>query len=178
MKSLVTLFGLVTLLATADSAASRTIHLLDGKLSLEVSRDLLEKSKQSKSDARYVKVTSLESPDRRLSVLVTYGKHIMKASDLQPFLDYKVSSYSKLKARHPRFRWLEHALVERDGREWAEVRFVHDISSPIGTDVYTRCISSVVDGHLLEIWVLTRAPRDPAQKAAVDKIIDSVQIAR
>jgi hypothetical protein len=174
MKLLAALLATVTLLPTAQASSLKTIRLLDGKVWFAVPSDLAQITRQIGPEAHCVDLIAMVSPDHHLSVLATYGNHAMRRHELQNFLDQKVTSYSKLVERHPHFHWINHGLVERQGREWAQVSFAHDGSSPAGAEIYTRSVSTVLEGHLLELWALSRM----GEKTVVDQIIDSVQVPR
>jgi hypothetical protein len=120
---------------------------LDGRLLLEVPSDFSEGNPR-KANPNYVELTSLQPADKRFSVLVTYGKHIVKTPNFERFLDDKIKSYARLKKKYHHFDWLKHAMIKRDGRDWAEVSFAHDLSRPYGPEAYTRCISTLLDGRL------------------------------
>jgi hypothetical protein len=176
MKLCLSVLGLFVGLAAADAAISKKIVLLDGKVVLHVPPDFVQATNQTKPKGSYTVLTLLESGDRGLSVKVTYGHHTAKMSELGKFLDQKFSEYSILKEKLPRFRWLDHRLVERDGRQWVDMRFAHGLQNTKEREVYTHCVSTILNEHLLEIWVVTHRAPDSAEKALVDEIIQSVRV--
>ena len=175
VKLLAAPFALALAVTLVQPSSAKTVSLLDGRLSLDVPNDF-SAANPPKPNANYSTVMSLKSQDQRLLLSVTYGVHKQNSTDLKAFLQQKLTRYSRLAKKHIHFHWLSHGLVTRDGRDWVEVSFTHDVSTPVGTDVYTRSISTFCEGRLLEIWVLTRAAQDTAQRATVDKIIESVKL--
>jgi len=176
MKLLAALLATVTFLPTAHAASLKTIRLLDGKVTFAVPSDLGQVNRQPRQYARSVDLIALESSDHRLSVLATYGRLPMLRRALPGLLDGKVNAYTNSSARYPHFRWIDHVLVERQGREWAQVCFTHDLPPASGGEAYSRSVSTVLEGHLLEVWALSRAAHESSQRAAVDRIIDSLQV--
>jgi hypothetical protein len=169
---------LITLLyRLADAIPTKTVPILDGEVTLEVPRNLSEKAMPSRPEVPYVYLITLQASDRELSVWATCSKHIMMRADLQSSLDEKLQWYSNA-TRLLQFRLLDHGLIQRQGREWAQIRFTHGTVSPANGEIYTRCLSGVIDGHLLEIWALAHVAKDPERRAAVDRVIDSVKITR
>src|SRR5262249_52927197 len=144
------------------------------KVWFAVPGNLTPVTRQLGPEARSVDLVALVSPDHELSVLATYGNHAMRRHELQRFLDARVNSYGRLQEKHPHFHWINHELVERQGHEWAQLSFTRDISSPASGETYARSVSTVFEGHLFELWALSRT----GQKADVDQIIDSLQIPR
>jgi hypothetical protein len=171
VKSWGSLFGFVFAVTLAQPSEARTVTLLDGRLSFTVPNDF-STGNPGELSPKYSVLTLLNSPDQRLLVWVTYSKHVQKLADAKVFLRYKIAEHSRGENKYRYFQWLTHRIVKRDGRDWAEVSFTHDVSTPVGTDAYTRCISTFSDGRLLEIWALTRAAKDPEQRSTVDRIIE------
>jgi hypothetical protein len=165
----------VLLWVTQHTAAAKQIRLLEGRLLLDSPAELSPSSSSPTHSDRYSILADLASRDHSFSVRVTYGKHTLESSHLADFLHEKVTSYDKLETKEPHFRWIEHRIIQRDGRQWAVISFSHDNTS--GAHMYTRCLSCFVEGRLLEIWVLTRRAADATQKAHVDRLIDSVRLA-
>jgi hypothetical protein len=164
----------VLLWVTQHTAAAKQIRLLDGRLLLDSPAELSPSSSSPTRSDRYSILADLGSRDHSFSVRVTYGKHTLESPDLTDFLREKVTSYGRLQTKEPHFRWIEHQIIQRGGRQWAEISFSHHNAS--GAHVYTRCLSCFVDGRLLEIWVLTRRAADATQKGYVDRLIDSVRL--
>ena len=164
--------GGVFLWLVAELAIADQIRLLDGRLSLATPVDVSPSHCAPTQSEGFSILTDLASSDGSFSILVTYGKRSLETPNLADFLREKVSSYTALNAPH--FRWIEHRIVERNGRQWAEICFSHYNES--GAHVYTRCLSCFVQGHLLEIWALTRRAADSAQKGHVNQLIDSVRL--
>ena len=164
----------VLLWVTPYTAAAKQVRLLKGRLLLDTPAELSPSSSSPTRSDRYSILADLASPDHSFSVQVTYGKHTLESPDVADFLREKVTSYSRLQTKEPHFRWIEHQIIQRDGRQWAEISFSHDNAS--GAQVYTRCLSCFVEGRLVEIWVLTRHAADATQKASVDRLIDSVRL--
>jgi len=159
----------------AEVAKAKEIRLLDGHLSLATQVEVSPSSRAPTQSERFSVLSDLTSSDGSFSVLVTYGKHSLdRPPSVADVLRGKVSSYSSLneKARH--FHWIDHRVIERNGRQWAEICFSHDNDS--GAPVYTRCVSCFVHGHLLEIWALTRRAAESAQKGYVDELIGSIRL--
>jgi len=170
-----TIVAWLVLWLAAHSAVAKQIQLLGGQLSFASPVDISQSHSAPGETNRYSVLTNLASADGTFLVSVTYGKHSLKAPDIADFLQQKVESYTRLNAKLPHFRWIKHQIVERDGRTWAEICLSHDNDS--GAHVDTRCLSCFVNGHLLEIWALTRRAADPTRKAYVDRLIDSVRLA-
>jgi len=158
----------------AEVAVANQIRLLDGRLSLGTPVDVSPRRLAPTQSPQFSVLTDRTSSDGTFSVLVTYGKRSLETRNLADFLRDKVSSYNSLNGKAPHFRWIDHRVVERHGRQWAEICFSHDNAS--GAHVYTRCLSCFVEGHLLEIWALTRRATDFAQKSYVDQLIGSVRL--
>jgi hypothetical protein len=173
MRFLATVSTVIVLLA-AHSTGAKQVKLLDGQLSFVSPVDISQTHTRATGTDRYSVLCDLASADGTFSLCVTYGKHTLKNPDMQNFLEQKVASYSRLNAKTPHFQWIQHRIVERNGRRWAEICFSHDNAS--GAPVYTRCLSCFVQGHLLEIWAITRRAVDSKQKSYVDHVIDSVRL--
>jgi hypothetical protein len=77
-----------------------------------------------------------------------------------------------LNGSDPHFRWISHGLIERQGREWAQLSFARKLPPPESGEAYMRSICTVFEGHLLQVWARSHA----GEKAAADRIIDSLQI--
>jgi len=162
---------------TLHTAAAKPIRLLRGRLFIDSPVELSPSNTFPKDPDRYSILADLVSPDHSLSVCVAYAKHTAESHDLADFLQGKVTSYNQLQTMKPHFRWIEHRLIQRDGRPWAFViSFSHDEAN--GAHVYTRSLTCLVDHRLLDIWVLTLRAADAAQKASVDRLIDSVRLTR
>ena len=174
MKLLASLILAALFLGTADAAPDKTIQLLDGKAWFAVPKDLLSVNRQLGPGARYVDLVALVSADHQISVLATYGNYAMRRMDLQTFLDAKINSYDKRKNEHRYFHWINHGLLERQGREWAQISFAHDVPAPAGGETYARSISTVLEGHLLELGAVCHS----GQRSVVDRIIESLQVPR
>lgn len=165
----------VLLWVTLHTAAAKPIRLLRGRLFFDSPVELSPSSSFPKDPNRYSILTELVCRDHSLSVCVIYGKHTEESSDLADFLQQKVTSYNELQTMKPRFRWIEHRIIQRDGRPWAFViAFSHDEAH--GAHVYTRSLTCLVDRRLVDIWVLTPHAADAAQKASVDRLINSVRL--
>lgn len=162
----------VLLWVTQYTAAA--IRLLEGRLLFDSPAELSPSGSSPTHSDRYSILADLASRDHTFSVRVTYGKHTLESPDLADFLRQKVTSYDKLRTKEPHFRWIEHRIIQRNNRQWAEISFSHD--NPSRAHVYTRCLSCFVDGRLLEIWVLTRRAADATERAYVDRVIDSVRL--
>src|ERR1700747_1456102 len=113
----------VLLCFTQYTTAAKQIRLLDGRLVLDSPVELLPTSSSPTHPDRYSILADLASPDRSFSVQVTYGKHTRESPVLGDFLHEKVTSYSRLKTKEPHFRWIEHGIIQRDGRQCAEISF-------------------------------------------------------
>lgn len=164
----------VLLWVMQHTAAAKQIRLLEDRLLLDSPTELSPSSSSPTHSDRYSILADLVSRDHSFSVRITYGKHTLQSPDLADFLHEKVTSYGRLQTKELHFRWIEHRIIQRDGRQWAEISFSHDNAS--GAHVYTRCLSCFVEGRLLEIWVLTRRAGDATQKVYVDRLIDSVRL--
>ena len=167
--------GCLVVFVAPQSAVAKQFQLLSGQLSFNSPVQMWHSRRAPPKTDRYSLLADLASHDEHFGVRVTYGRRELKDSDLSEFLRQKVESYSKPNAKMSHFRWIKHEIVTRDGRSWAEIRYSHDNDS--GGHVYTRCLSCFVRGHLLEVWALTRRAAQPNQKAYVDRLIDSVQLA-
>jgi len=163
-------------LTLATSVLGKRVELLQGDLSLDVPSELSPGSQQSEAPHDYDIIGYLRSADRRVSVKVTYGKHDLDPKNLSAFLQEKVVDYSRLQKKLPHFRWLNHSIVDRSGREWADISFAHGHMNTTKTEAYARCLSCIAHRHLLEIWVVTHRMPDPGEKALVDRIISSVRL--
>jgi hypothetical protein len=176
MKSLLMCLVALTCLTTADGSSLKAVRVLDGQVSFSVPKELVPLTSRSNVEARYDDLIALQTADRRLCAVAKVGRYPMQRHQLQSFLDAKVASCANLKTQHPHFRWVNHRLLERQQREWAEVCFRYDRSPPPGREAYARSVSTVVNGHLVEVWAMSRAAEQPGEKAIIDRIIDSVKL--
>jgi hypothetical protein len=168
------ILGGIFLWLAAEITVANQIRLLDGRLSLATPVDVSPRRLAPTQSPRFSVLTDLTSSDGSFSVLVTYGKGSLETRNLADFLRDKISSYNSLNGKAQHFHWIDHRVVERNGRQWAQICFSYDNES--GAHVYTRCLSCFVEGHLLEIWALTRRATDFAQKSYVDQLIGSVRL--
>jgi hypothetical protein len=176
MKSLLMWLVALSCLTTAEGSSLRTVRVLDGQVSFSVPKELGHLNSRSNVEDRYDDLIALQTPDRRLCAVAKVGRYPMQRHQLQRFLEAKVASCANLKTQHRHFHWINHRLVERQQREWAEVSFKYDRSPPPGREAYGRSVSTVLNGHLVEVWAMSRAAEQPGEQAVIDRIIDSVKL--
>jgi hypothetical protein len=64
----------------------------------------------------------------------------------------------------------------RNGRPWADFAFTHLFAQDRGVQVYSRRVSTVIDGRLVEVWATAKTRGRSSSKHGVDAVINSVQI--
>jgi hypothetical protein len=162
--------------ALATPSFAKRVDLLHGEFSLDVPSDVSPAKDPRKASDNYENLDYLASSDRRFTVEVTYGKHDLDPSQLSAFLKEKVIEYGKGRTKLPRFRWLKHTLIKRDGRQWVDISFAHGVRNSATNEVYTRCLSCIAHRHLLEIWVVSHRMPNPREKALVDRVVESIRL--
>jgi len=158
------------------SRAGDTVSLLDGKLKIEIADgfapDKDRSSKQSIADYK------ARIGDAWGSVL--RGTHGLQPDGLNGYLTRKVADYSKGLSWLPHLNWLKKEIVTINGRPWADLRFIgqrEGAKDPRDGLMYTRIFSTSYGGQLLEIMFTSNTDPDPATKAKIDRIIESVKLA-
>jgi hypothetical protein len=157
---------------------SKTLSLLDGKLTLDVPADFVRepaKKGDRKSLAKFARKDGAWGE-------VLRGTNGLTPDALPGYLKKRVEEYSKSFDWLPpdlHIEWLRKEIVTFNGREWADWRFV-----PMGKDskeyqsspVYTRFLTTSYKGQLLEVTFTTNLNTEPSLKKEIDAIMDSVRL--
>jgi hypothetical protein len=170
---------MLALMLTSTALAKR-VELLRGDVTLDIPPELSPAPPPPVAlhPDRYDVIAYFSSSDRRVSVLITHGKHDGDPTQLPAFLEQKVAEYGELSRKLPHFRWLTHSIVEQDGQQYADISFAHGHKNTTKTEAYSRCISCIVRRHLLEVWVVTHRMPNSADKRLVDHVATSVRVRR
>ena len=159
----------------SQAEAYTPISLLDGKLTLDmqdgfaadetrVSKQVVAAFKARKGDAWGT---------------ITRGKRGLEPDDLGEYLSRKTTEYTKGLAWLPRLTWLKRETVTIQGRRWADLRFIgqsEHAKGPMDGMLYTRILATSYQGELLEIVFTSNTDRNPATKAKIDRILESVKL--
>jgi hypothetical protein len=91
----------------------------------------------------------------------------------------KVAEYTKGLSWLPNLTWLKKEIVTRDGRPWVDARFIgrrDNAKGPLDGLLYTRILATSYEGQLLELMFTSNTDPDPATKAKIDALIESVKL--
>jgi hypothetical protein len=157
--------------------SAKTVTLLDGKLKFQVPSDF----QRDKLDPSNKKSLARFSGKDGAWGEVLRGTHGLKPEDLEGYLKKRVDEYSKGLPKEFNVQWLKKEIVVIDGREWADWRFIP--MNPGQTDysrnpLYTRFLTTSYKGQLLEVTFTSNLNTEPALKEAIDRIMDSIQLAK
>ena len=164
----------------SGSASGGATALLDGKLKIDVPQDFLrdpDNPKEPKTVARFS-----HNGDGGAWGEVLRGTHGLTPDKLDGYLKMRVAEYSKgfnWLPKDAHLQWLRKDIVTIDGRKWADWRYVPMMKGKKdyrNSPVYTRFLTTSYKGQLLEITFTSNLNTEPAMKAEIDHIMDSVKL--
>jgi hypothetical protein len=168
----VAVFLLIAALNPTQAKAGEA-NLLDGKLRLQIAEGWTADKKDSpKTIGAWRREAAWGSIER--------GTHGLTPKELTQYKDRKVAEYTKGLSWLPNMKWLKKDLVQRDGRTWADLRFIglrekaRDNRDGL---LYTRILATSYEGQLLELSFTSNTDENPATKDAIDRMVDSVKLA-
>ena len=165
--------------AKTDSAGG-PVSLLDGKLRIDVPPDFVRDPDNPKEPKTVAKFS--HNGDGAAWGAVLRGTHGLTPDKLDGYLQMRVAEYTKgfnWLPKDAHLQWLRKDIVTIDGRKWADWRYVPMLKGKKDyqhSPVYTRFLTTSYKGQLLEINFTRNLNTDPAMKAEIDHIMDSVKL--
>lgn len=173
MHTAARVFAILFTLHCAARSAETT--LLDGKLKFTLppgwAVDKKKAAKQELGNYRAQKGDAWGS--------VVRGTHGLQPEGLDAYVARKVAEYTKGLAWLPNLTWLKKETVTLDGRKWADLRYIGQrdgAKDPLDGLLYTRIFATSYAGQLLEFTFTSNTDPDPATKAKIDRLIESVKL--
>ena len=161
--------------APPETRAHTPVTLLDGKLTLEMQDGFVPDENRSTKQV----VAAWKARKGDAWGAVSRGTHGLEPAELGDYLSRKSAEYSKGLSWLPRLTWLKKDTVIIGGRKWADLRFIgqrDNAKGPLDGLLYTRILATSYDGQLLEIIFTSNTDKDPATKAKIDRIFESVKL--
>jgi tetratricopeptide (TPR) repeat protein len=161
-----------------SAAAANKVSLLNGKLTIDIPPDFSHDPDDPKEPKTLAKFSG---PDGTWGTVLR-GTHGLTPDKLEGYLKMRVAEYSKGFKWLPKdshLQWLKKDIVTIDGRKWADWSFVPILKGKKDyshNPVYTRNLTTSYKGQLLEINFSSNLNTDPALKAEIDRIMDSVHL--
>ena len=160
---------------TDASHAGETVSSLDGKLTLAVPKSFVADDEAASPES----IAGFKAKTGDAWGTVIRGRNGLQPEGLSTYLEAKVSEYTGGLAWLPKLVWLERKVIEKDGRQWVDLRFIaprEKAKSVRDGVLYTRILATSYRGQLLEILFSSNTDPNPATKGDIDKIIESVKL--
>jgi hypothetical protein len=158
-----------------ETRALTPVALLDGKLTMEMQDGFAPD--EGKATKQVIAAWKARKSDAWGAV--SRGTHGLQPPEVGDYLSRKVEEYSKGLSWLPRLTWLKKEMVTIHGRKWADLRFIgqrDNAKGPMDGLLYTRILATSYNGQLLEILFTSNTDKDPATKAKIDRIFESVKL--
>jgi hypothetical protein len=156
------------------------VKLLNGKFTIVVPVDFAREPDDPKNPKSLAKFARKGEGGAWGEVL--RGTHGLTPEQLPDYLKKRVAEYTKGFNWLPKdtpLTWLKKEIVTIDGRSWADWRYVpmkKGAKSFQDSPIYTRFLTTSYKGQLLEITFTTNLDTEPALKAEIDRIMESIQL--
>jgi hypothetical protein len=153
-------------------AGAAEARLLDGKLQIQIAEGWIsDKTKEPKAIGAWSRGEAWGA--------IVRGTNGVTPKGLTAYKDAKVAEYTKGLSWMPTFKWLKKEMVKRDGRIWADLRFIglrEGAKNNRDGLLYTRILATSYQGQLLELSFTSNTDENPATKDAIDRMVDSVKL--